>query len=107
MTDFKRMIMDMHKAAIAAAIDRRVRNFERNYVKQGTRAAKRKATLGGGLHQVQINVKAWWKQGKYNGEKLRQIRNEQTARAVQGFTHYTDGTPIIHDRLIDLTAVQS
>ena len=44
-----------------------------------------------------------WDEGKkYTGEKLRQIRNEQTRKAIEGQTHYADGSPIIRDRLVDL-----
>ena len=116
-------VAKLRAMAMIKFMDRQKRNFERDFVQVGTATQKIKDKKTGELVVVPVlrHVKdqsgrvvkvpvavyqrAFYRQGKYTGEKLRQIRNEQTAKAVQGRTHYNDGTLINPSRLVDLAMV--
>lgn len=52
--------------------------------------------------QVPIFQSKNWSSNKYNGQKLREIRAKQTADAISGQTHFTDGTVINKSQLVDM-----
>lgn len=81
---------------------RQRKNFNLKFRKTGEVEAKAKG--GKGTQKVPVYEQVFWPQGKYTGEKLRELRKQETLKAIEGKTHWNDGTPIIHDRLIDLNA---
>lgn len=71
------------------------------YVEDPKKPGKALKSKNGSPVQIRRYV-GWDRNSRYTGAKLRQIRREQTLKAVAGRTHFNDGTPIVQDRLVDL-----
>lgn len=106
----KRLIMESKLAQISRA----QKKFAKNYTQIGVVETGKMRTDPETRERKQIVVPVFqftgWNNTRYTGEKLRQIRQEQLAKALEendknGHTTYADGTPIVRDRLIDLKAV--
>ena len=86
--------------------------FQKNYTQVGSIDTGKTFTDPETKERKQIVVpiyryvgwSAYDPQNKYNNHKLREIRANQTAKAIKGHTHYRGGAPIILDRLVDLKA---
>lgn len=102
MLKFQKALQESRKARI----DKQRLRYEMNWpVVEQIKTGKIKTDKKGQKYEVVVPVRqfiGWGDRKKYTGEKLREIRKQQTLKAIEGQTHYADGTPIIRDRLVDL-----
>lgn len=91
---FREIVDAMNKVRRLNPMLRAARKRANNYAVIG----QKKTDKG----HVSVFKKLKWDNNKYTGQALREIRAKQTEKALEGKTHFNDGTPINRERIVEL-----
>lgn len=98
--EFKAMVNALKDAGRMKFVNRQQRKYENAHVVTGKVKGKQSIPLRkqyGPEKEILVRTRIDWRQGKYTGEKLREIRKAQVDKIIGNQTHFDDGTPIIRN----------